>query len=572
MLLLYSIDNKQNATGYKKNMIKLRDYQARDIAIILDHFNNGADCVLYVLPTGGGKTVTFAEVIRRRNEPTLVIAHRQELVTQISMALCAVGIAHGIEASSKTVKNIIKKQVRKYGRAFYDPRSDVRVAGVDTMIRAQNDTFYSRVKFVVQDEGHHVLQSNKWGTAAKMCPNAQMLLVTATPERADGAGLGRHASGFADVLVEGPTMQQLIDAGYLTPFKIVGIPNSIMREESKVGASGDFTLPSMRKAFEKSGLVGDIVRHYLKFTPGLRGVTFVPDVADAHRVAKAFNDAGVPAVALHGNTPDDERNAAIDDFEAGRIKQIVNVDLLGEGFDCPGIEVVQFARPTESYAVYAQQFGRALRVLDGKNVAWIIDHVGNVLRHGGPPTQYREWTLDGRTKGKNQQGPTALRYCDFEDCAAPFFRFLTACPFCGKVPDPPKRSDPVFVDGDLVLLDPQTLEALMAEVAQENKTLQEKRAELAARRVPEYGVNNALAAHRKRLAAVNDLIQAMQQWGGHVQHARGISRRDAQKLFFLTYGVDVLSAQKLDRTATENLTAKIIGDLLDGITLYDRVG
>lgn len=545
--------------------IKDRDYQARDKKRIKKSWQKGSRAPLYVLPTGGGKTHIFSSMIKEEAAPAGVIAHRQELVEQTSLALGRQGLPHSIVGPDDVVKRVMRSHVRELGRSFYNPTASTWVAGVDTLIRVdvKRDPRLSRAGLIVQDEAHHVLKDNKWGKAAAMFPGARFLLVTATPERADGKGLGVHAAGIADDLIEGPGMGELIERGYLTPFRIFGIPSSIHQQgDLKVGASGDYTLDSMRRAFEKSGLVGDIVKTYLQRAKGLRGVTFVPDVEDAHKVARAFVAAGVPAVALSAKTPGEERAKAVQDLAAGRILQIVNVDLLGEGFDCPGIECVSFGRPTESYAVYAQQFGRALRLLEGKQVAFIFDHVGNVLRHGGPPTQARVWSLDGRSKGAAKPSDAvALRYCVNTECALPFERFLVACPFCGTIPTPPERREPVHVDGDLYELDPETLDAIQAKRAELDKPIEDRRAELFGRGMASKYINGPLKAHRERQAAQETLRAALALWGGKVQAERGIDRRAAQKLFFLTYGVDVLTATTLHRAEAETLTARIMGDL-----------
>lgn len=546
-------------------LIKDRDYQERDILRIENSWELGNRCPLYCLPTGGGKTHTFSRIIKRANVPATVIAHRTELVEQISIAIAKQGIPHRIVGPDKTAKRIMQSHIKELGRSFYDPRSTTAVAGVDSLIRIdpKRDQIFETCQLWVQDEGHHVLRSNKWGKAAAMFPNARGLLVTATPERADGKGLGAHAAGLADDLIVGPSMQELIDRGFLSPFRIYGIPSRIRDTgDLKLGASGDFTLDSMRRAFENSGMVGDLVGTYLQRVPGLREVTFVPDVEDAHRVADAFNRAGVPAVALSAKTPDDERAKAIQDLAAGRILQIVNVDLLGEGFDCPAIESVRFARPTESYAVYAQQFGRALRLFDGKKVAYIFDHVGNVLRHNGPPTQPRIWTLDGTDGRSKPSDAIALRYCPDPVCALPYERFHHACPYCGAIPAPPSRSEPMHVDGDLIELDPETLNEIMARRDELDQDVEAKRAQLFtiggnAAKYRESHLKHHIAAQQ----AQRSLRYAMELWGGKQQAVRGIGRRDAQRLFYLTYGVDVLTATTLKTADATALLQKIMGDL-----------
>lgn len=541
--------------------MQLYDYQEKVAKQVSESWRGGHKAPVMVVPTGGGKTVTFMVIAYRAAVPTALIAHRQELVEQISMTAAKVGVPHKIIASESTSRRIMQQHIKKLGKSWVDPRSSVAVASVDTLARVNHkrDPWFGKVQLAIFDEGHHVLRANKWGKAADMFPRARFLLPTATPERADGKGLGVDAAGIADDIVLGPNMQQLIDMQRLSPFRIFGMPGVINREDLKTGTTGDYTLNSMRKAFENSNAVGDIVKHYKRLLWGMRTATFVPDVEDAHRVADEFERAGVPAAALSAKTPAAKRSEILDKLAEGEIWQVVNVDLLGEGFDCPGLEAIQMARPTQSFSVFSQQFGRPIRYQPGK-VARIVDHVGNLLTHGGPPVHHRPWTLDGRTAGR-QSDSIPLRYCTNIECAQPYERFRTRCPYCGTVPEPPERRDMETVEGDLQELDPETLNWLQGQADQVQVSLEEKRAEMIAKRVPQQGVERQVKLHRERQAAIEVLRDAMQTWGGLQQHRWQISRRDAQKLFYTVFKIDVLSALALSTGDAEKLTYQIQEDV-----------
>jgi superfamily II DNA or RNA helicase len=276
----------------------------------------------------------------------------------------------------------------------------------------------------VLDEGHHQQADNKWGTAAAMFPNAKGLGVTATPLRGDGKGLGRHNDGLYDVMVDGPTPRELIDMGYLTDYRIIAPRSDLIIDDQGVGASGDWSRAQLKAAAKKSHIIGDVVGHYLKFARGKLGVTFATDVETATDIAERFNTAGVPAEVISAKTPDADRMAIMARFKRRELLQLVNVDILGEGVDVPAIEVVSMARPTQSFALFSQQFGRALRLMiDGslypiwdtltseerrahiaaskKPRAIIIDHVGNVERMAkqyGLPDYPPVWSLDRRER------------------------------------------------------------------------------------------------------------------------------------------------------------------------------
>lgn len=526
-------------------------------------------------------TATFSDIILNRDAPSVAIAHRQELVGQISLALARNGVRHRITGPSKVIKMCVSQHVEKLGRSYFDPNAWHAVAGVDTLIRrhAELGSWTGKVKLWVQDEAHHVLTHNKWGKAVEMFPNAQGLGVTATPTRADGQGLGRNFGGVFDEMIEGPTMRELIDMGYLTDYRISAPPSDFNRPD-KVGASGDYTRDGMRKATKESKIVGDVVEHYLRLAPNKLGVTFVPDLETAREVAAQFNASGVPAEVVSSESTDEERINAIRKFEKRQLLQLVNVDLFGEGFDLPAIEVVSFARPTESLSLYIQQFGRVLRLLLDRDVmsGWeqmtpearkgaianstkpfgrIIDHVGNVDRHLLPDAR-REWTLErrqSRGSGAPKDGIPPMWTC--RECLGSWEKIYTSCLDCGTPrPEPTSRSGPEFVDGDLIELDPFVLERMRNEVARVDMHPEAYRVELSAKRVPQIGQLGLVKKHVARQEAQANLRDSLAWWAGH-QRALGRPDAESYRRFYFTFGIDVLSAQALGEQDATTLKARI---------------
>lgn len=401
---------------------------------------------------------------------------------------------------------------------------------------------------VVVHNCHHLLADNKWGKATALFPNAKGLGVTATPTRADGRGLGRHADGLMDVMVESPGMRDLIGMGFLTDYRIFAPPSDINLASVPISASGDFSPEPLRAAVHKSHIVGDVVSHYLRIAPGKLGVTFAVDVESATEIAAAYRQAGVPSEVVSANTPPALRAAILSRFARGELKQLLNVDLFGEGFDLPAIEVVGMARPTQSFALYCQQFGRSLRPLDGKSHAIIIDHVSNVLRHGLPDAP-RVWTLDRRERRSRGKPDDVIPVRTCPSCLSVYERIYRECPFCGHYPEPAGRSGPEQVDGDLAELTPEALARLRGEI---DKPL-----------VLPYGATPEIAGavkkrHHEKQQAQAALRDAMAQWGG-VQVARGLDLSQAQRLFYITYGIDVASAQALGRAEAEALRLRVEG-------------
>ena len=286
--------------------MQLRDYQ-QDLYTEIQTAWRWLHNLLVVLPTGGGKTVLFARVIADEPGPAVSIAHRQELVSQISLALGCFGVRHRIIGPLPVIKLIVAQHTELLGRSYYDPNANKAVAGVDTLIRRADKlaAWCASTRLWVQDEAHHLLTGNKWGKAAAMFPNARGLGVTATPERADGRGLGRHADGLFDTIISGPGMRQLIADRYLTDYRIFAPPSDLDLRDVKISnATGDFNPHDLRRSVHRSQIVGDIVEHYLRLTPGRLGLTFTVDVETAGITAQAYRAAGVPAEVVSAKTPD----------------------------------------------------------------------------------------------------------------------------------------------------------------------------------------------------------------------------------------------------------------------------
>lgn len=531
--------------------IALRPFQAELKRDVYAAWQSGARNVLAVAPTGSGKTVLFSDILHEYPGASVAIAHRHELVSQISVALARNGVRHGIIGQPALVRTCVTLHIAEVGRSYYDPQARCRAAGVDTLVRldAAADPWFAQVGLWVQDEAHHLLADNKWGTASAMFPNAHGLGVTATPCRADGRGLGRHADGLIDVMVQAPGMRDLIAAGWLCDYRVFAPPSDLDLSAVPLAAGGDFSPDPLRKAVHASHILGDVVAHYLRIAPGRLGVTFAVDVEHAGEIAAAYRASGVPAEVISAGTPVIARAQILRRFAAGDVRQLVNVDLFGEGFDLPALEVVSMARPTQSYGLYCQQFGRALRPMQGKTHALVIDHVGNVHRHGLPDAP-RVWSLDRRERRSRGTPDDVVPVRTCPACTGVYERVhgLT-CPYCGETAEPVSRGAPSFVDGDLFELSPEALAAMRGEV------------DPPVAYHPDPVIARSLAArHRERADAQSELRDAMAHWAGQRSQATDEATvRRLQREFFVTHGVDVLTAQALPRAEAEALRARVEG-------------
>lgn len=524
-------------------------------------------------------TFVFSKIVESQGTPALCIAHRAELVAQMSVALAREGVRHRVIGPDTLRRACVQAHMEEFGRSFIDPTSLWAVAGVDTLVKMpETDPLFTSTGLWVIDEGHHVLASNKWGRCVKRFKNARGLLVTATPDRADSNGLGAHAEGVAHAMVIAPGMRDLIEMGYLTDYDVYAPPSDIDLSGVHISAGGDFNPEELRAARRKSRITGDVVKHYCRLAWGKLGVTFDTDIESATDTCNAFRAAGVPAEVLSGKTPAAQRSAILRRFRSREIWQLVSVDVISEGFDLPSIEVVSFARATQSFSLMAQQFGRALRLMiapqlmqqwesftpaerkahiaaSGKPKAIIIDHVDNVRRHG-PPDRYRVWTLDSRerrTRGVIDDA-IPLRTCANPVCNMPYERVLLQCPRCGEVPLVADRSKPEFVDGDLGLMDPAELARMRGEAAR-----------MVADPVIPYGAPLAVAlgarrSQEERAAAQLELRRLLAWWGGY-QTWLGRSEAEAQRRFFHAFKIDVGTAQTLGRPQAEALSTLIRTDL-----------
>lgn len=528
-----------------------RQYQTDIIDKVKAQWQAGARNVGVSAPTGSGKTVIFAKIMADNNLPAIGIAHRKELVSQMSVAMAREQVYHKIIAPSDVIRDIISLHREECGGAtFYNPDSLNAAAGVDTLNSRSKDmgSWMAQIGLWVQDEAHHLLKGNKWGKVISQFTNAQGLGVSATWLRADGKGLGAENDGVFHSLVEGPTMRELIDQQFLTDYRVVCAESDIDLSEVEIGSTGDYKPKQLTAVTRESRIVGDVVKSYMKWAPGKIGITFATDIETATAITGQYNANGISAELVTAKTPLKIRSELMRRFRRREIQQLVNVDLFGEGTDVPALEVVSFARPTASFGLYAQQFGRVLRSLPGKEYGLIIDHVGNIVRHNGPPIN-RKCTLASRSKGsRNTASEIPLTSCKNEDCLQPYERFRVVCPYCGHRPEPAARSSVKMVDGHLIELNAATLEKMYADVAKTDT------------KIPPGAPDYMHRGHFLKQQAQRELRYRMAVWGGW-KNSIGHTLAESQKLFYLQFGVDILTAQALGKPDAIILTEKLKEDL-----------
>lgn len=545
--------------------ITLRPDQADLKARTYQDWRSGVPNVLDALDTGGGKSIIMSDIALDGYNDNLnqtVIAHRNELVSQMSVHLANRGIIHNAIASDSTLAEIRAEHREKFGKSFLNPSSPTSVTSVDTLISRQEKykKWGSQINRWFIDEAHHVLKENKWGKAVTMFPNAHGLGVTATPLRADGKGLGAWNDGVFHTLQRGISMRELIDIDALSDYEIVCPKSDLEVDESKVAKSGDWSGQVLKKAAKESHIVGDVVSAYVKHAFGRKAIVFTTDIETAGEMAKDFVANGIRAVSLSSKTPSMVRRKYIRDYRNNLIDILINVDLFDEGFDVPACEVVIMARPTASLAKYRQMVGRGLRYVVGKT-ALIIDMVSNVIRHG-LPCKYMEWSLERATKrAKKEKDPDEieLKPCLNSECTKPYEKFRTECPYCGFIPPLPEPQKRTLeqVEGDLILLDKEALERMRRDCELEAPTDIASRVAHVAGDVAGKGQANRQI---EKIAAQDELKDAIALWAGQ-QRAKGYEDREIHKQFYLSSGRDVLSCLSKENTRQdyEKFTTKIKG-------------
>lgn len=388
-------------------MMDLRPYQAELIERVRLSYKEGRfKRVCLQLPTGAGKTVIAGEIVRRvhrRNRRGMMLVHRRELIAQAVDTLRLFGHDPGVIAAGETP----------------EPGAWFQVASVQTLNRRLGKVApLSPGDLLIVDEAHHVA-ARTWEKTIGGMGDCHVLGLTATPERADGAGLDHI---FEDLIV-GPSVGELADVGALA------VP-SVLAPEGAIDVSrmrrryGDYDRGDM----ERAGLavIPCVHESWDRYAKGKRTIVFAVSRNVGRRIRDDFASHGVLCEYVDGETRCAEREAIIGRFKSGATTVVVNVEIISEGFDCPECECVIQARPTMSLALHLQQIGRAMRPGDGKVV---LDLARNHERHGLPDDE-RAWALDAakRKAGRKKERPRAVR-C--EQCSAVMRPGADRCPACG---------------------------------------------------------------------------------------------------------------------------------------------
>lgn len=367
------------------HQLPLREYQRAALDAVYDAWSVDVQRPAVVAPTGAGKTVMFAHLIKEHmasvlgKERAVVLVHRDELADQ---------------AMAKIRQVAPDLTVGKVKAGDNDVAADVVVCSVPTLAREHRmdqllDSSLPPVGLVIVDECHHAVAPS-WlrvmedlgaffGDEVRRDPDGEevdwtvnFVGFTATLARGDGIGLGRVWQKVAYAI----SLTRLIRRGHLADVRGLRVGMEDLDLDSVKTSGGDYQSGALGDALLDAGVGPAVAQAYREHAADRQGVVFTPTVETAWDVSEALNDAGIPAAVVTGTTPRELRQGVYRDYQDGKTRVLVNCMVLTEGFDAPWASCAVIARPTRSAPLYTQMVGRVLRPWPGKQDALVLDVVG----------------------------------------------------------------------------------------------------------------------------------------------------------------------------------------------------
>lgn len=413
-------------------MIVLRDYQELAIQQIRMHWASGRKRVLLRMPTGAGKTTIFCNLMAaasKNNVDNLMVVRGRKLVDQASKTLFRNEVNHGVLMNNHWNANKLSK---------------TQVCSIDTVISRGE---FPPAKLVIIDEAHLATSDGFMQFAAKY-PDAYFLSVTATPYTE------KPLQHLVDAIVHPISMKDLMKQGYLTEFRYFAPSEPDLSDVKIVNKE----YQNEQLAEKMNTLTGDIVGHWRKLGQNRPTLLFAVNIKHSKHLVNNFIANGVPSRHCDAGSTDAEREEAIKQLATGEIKVLSNVGIFCTGVDIPAVSCMIMARPTRSFALFVQQVGRGTRpyhnlkcddsasrlsaiAQSAKPNCIVLDHAGNIGRHGHPTTE-PEVTIEGKIKKGHQAEAKICKAC-FIAYSGPF------CPECGPRGNPDQKRHFEVIDGEL---------------------------------------------------------------------------------------------------------------------------
>lgn len=388
--------------------MSLRDYQIKGIADIKEEFKGGFRKVLLWLATGSGKTVIFCDMVKestKRGKYCLIVVRGRKLVDQASQRLFREGVSHGVMMA---------------GHWNFKPSMPVQVCSIDTLI---SRGLKPRADLIIIDEAHLAQSGGYKEFLAQYHSGTFVVSVTATPYSDKGL------AHIAQKIVHPISMQELIDQNYLVPFRYFA-PSEPNLDGVKVDyKTKDYANKELETRMVAGQLTGKIIEHWKSIAEDRPTILFAVNVHHSKILVEQFNASGIVSEHCDADVPDKQRNETIKRLENGKTKVVCNVGIFCTGVDIPCLGAIVMARPTQSYNLFIQQAGRGTRICPetGKQNCILLDHAGNIKRHGFP-TMEPEVNLDGKITG--EKGELESKIC--KNCFCVYRGKI--CPECGVAP------------------------------------------------------------------------------------------------------------------------------------------
>ena len=354
---------------------ELYQYQSEAIDDIFESFKRAPDDyhLLYQLPTGGGKTVIFSEIVRqfleKYQKKVLVLTHRIELCKQTSKML------HEFNVNNKIINSKAKLDDQDEYRCF--------VAMVETLNNRLNDEQLdiSDIGLVIVDEAHY----NSFTKLFKYFENSFILGVTATPL---SSNVKLPMNDNYQELIVGETIASLIENEYLSRAEVYSYNVGLTSLE--VGANGDYTVKSSEDLYTNNNMILKLLSVYEEQSKGKKTLIFNNGINTSICVFEAFKKAGYPIAHLDNTNTKKQRDLILRWFKKTPGAIITSVSILTTGFDEPTIECIILNRATKSLTLYYQMIGRGSRIIKNKSTFTVID-LGNNFHRFGPWGADLDW-------------------------------------------------------------------------------------------------------------------------------------------------------------------------------------
>lgn len=411
-----------------------RPYQEEAIETALSFLSEkeGNPCI--VAPTGSGKSLILAEICRRfmkskENASVLILSHRKEILEQNEQKIRAVWPLANIGVYSAGLNS---KRIRP-----------ITIAGIQSIAKVKDLPWFD---LIIIDECHLIPRTGQglYKTLIKNQPKARILGLTATPERLDSGSIVGADNILTDICYS-ISIKELIDDGFLCQLR----GKSSINQADLTGVkkvAGEFVLSQAEAALDRDDITLAAVKEMIELGKDRKSwVVFALGIKHAEKVLRGLRAFGISSEIITGDTLPMIRAKVLKEFQAGRIRALVNVSVLTTGFDAPSIDLIALLRATASSSLYQQILGRGMRPHPAKKDCLVLDYAGNLERFGPIdlilPREAR--------RIKEEKGEAPSKTCP--NCRESLATAVRECPECAYIfPPPEEKIEHTAADGEFL--------------------------------------------------------------------------------------------------------------------------